>query len=455
MQQNVQRRSGRSLRGRTLYIPRMGYESARLIAATFQSLGIDSKLLPDPGPRTIELGKRHTSGDECYPQQVTLGGCLQVLEQNGVDPAKVAFLMPTSGGPCRFGQYAPFLEKVLKEIGCSDVLIFTPTCDDNYAEFSKEHGGFKRIGWRAAVAGDILRKLLLKTRPYETVKGTSDQVYAESLDDLCATLSARSDSHKEHLENLLAALERTRQRFRTIPARYDAPKPLIGMVGEIYCRLDNFANDEIIRIIERHGGEVWISDISEWIWFTDFLHQIKLKEQGNRSFWKILSEKLKNYIQRRDEHALIKIFADDFEGYEESENIEEILKHSLPYLPFYGSIGEMTLSVGRSIYLYEKGADGIVDVSPFSCMNGIVSESVYPSVSKEHDDIPIRVLYFDGTQCDWDRDIGIFIELAKSYQRRKKKRRNLPSHFYGKNESPNLQTSNQEMILSNGVAERL
>ena len=80
----------------------------------------------------------------------------------------------------------------------------------------------------------------------------------------------------------------------------------------------------------------------------------------------------------------------------------------------------MVLSTGGAICLYHQGADGIVDISPFTCMNGIVTEAIYPRVSRDHDNIPIRVFYFDGTHSDLDRDVGIFLELAKTYKRRKK-----------------------------------
>ena len=70
---------------------------------------------------------------------------------------------------------------------------------------------------------------------------------------------------------------------------------------------------------------------------------------------------------------------------------------AIPTCPQEGSLGEMVLSTGGAIYLYHQGADGIVDISPFTCMNGIVTEAVYPRVSREHDNIPIRVFYFDGT----------------------------------------------------------
>jgi len=89
----------------------------------------------------------------------------------------------------------------------------------------------------------------------------------------------------------------------------------------------------------------------------------------------------------------------------------------------------MVLSVGKAGYLHAKGADGVIDISPFSCMNGIVSEAVYPEVAKDHDGIPIRNFYFDGTQVDLEQQIGIFLELARSYQARKKIERRYPPYF--------------------------
>ena len=62
-------------------------------------------------------------------------------------------------------------------------------------------------------------------------------------------------------------------------------------------------------------------------------------------------------------------------------------------------------------------------------MNGIIAEAVYPRVSTDHDSIPIRNFYFDGTAQDLDRDLGIFIELAKGYKSRKKTKRVLPRYF--------------------------
>jgi len=118
-----------------------------------------------------------------------------------------------------------------------------------------------------------------------------------------------------------------------------------------------------------------------------------------------------------------------FKGCEEPNDIGHLLEPGTPYLPYWGSLGEMALNAGGAVHLYEKGADGVVDISPFTCMNGIVSEAVYPKISEDHDGIPIRVFYFDETEADYDRDAEIFLELATTYKKRKKIPRVYPDHF--------------------------
>ena len=183
------------------------------------------------------------------------------------------------------------------------------------------------------------------------------------------------------------------------------------------------------RRIERQGGECWLSDIAEWVWYTNWSQEETIKVEKGRLNLDFVKLKLKTHVQRKYEHALLAPVAKDFVGYEEPHDVREVLAASEPYLPSEGSLGEMVLSVGKAIYLYGKGADGIIDISPFTCMNGIISESVYPAVSAAHDNLPIRVCYFDGTNTKIDRDLEIFLDLARAYQKRKRKPRIYPAFF--------------------------
>jgi len=415
------------LEGRKLYLPQMPYGGTYMLAASIRSIGFDAWPVSDSDERTLDLGGRLTSGDECYPQKIVLGDLLRIIEDEGRD--KVAYLMPSANGPCRFGQYLHLIRTKLDELGYNDVPVISITSNDGYSSIGDYSQNLVRTAWRAVLAQDILMKLLLKTRPYERVKGSADRIYHESLVEVGDAVSLVGVPDKERMEAILPAMVRARDKFRALPADYDAERPLVGVVGEIFCRQNTFSNFDLIRVVEEQGGECWLSDIGEWVWYTDDEQRRRLTEQGKRFGKDNAIRYIKSKFMRHDEHMLYGPFADDFVGYEEPHHVRDVLEMSKPYLPYSGALGEMVLSSGKSIYMFEKGADGIIDISPFTCMNGIVTEAVYPSLSHDLDDMPIRVFYFDGTQGDLERDVGIFIELARTYQRRKQKARRFPAYF--------------------------
>jgi predicted nucleotide-binding protein (sugar kinase/HSP70/actin superfamily) len=415
------------LEGRRLYLPQMPYGGSYLLAAAIRSIGFDAWPTSDSDERTLELGGRITSGDECYPQKITIGDFLRIIEDEGRE--NVAFLMPTANGPCRFGQYLHLVKAKFAELGYDDVPIISITSSDGYASIGSYSRDLIRTAWRSVLCQDILMKLLLKTRPYEREKGSADAIYLRSLEEVGAAVSQIGVSHKERLAAATLAMTQARDRFRALPAEYERSRPLIGVVGEIFCRQNTFSNADLIRVVEEQGGECWLSDVGEWVWYTDDEQRRRLIEQGRRFGKDNAARFLKSRIMRSDEHALYAPFADDFVGYEEPVGVGEVLEMSFPYLPYTGALGEMVLSSGKAVYLYEKGADGIIDISPFTCMNGIVTEAIYPSLQKDLDNMPIRTFYFDGTQGDLERDVGIFLELAGTYRRRKKKLRRYPSYF--------------------------
>jgi len=427
---HVRRRIGpdHPLAGKRVYIPNMPEGSSEAFAHVFRWLGIEADRTPPSNARTRELGSKYTNGDECYPAIITVGDFLRIVEEPGFDPARAVFFMPAAEGPCRFGQYAPFLKKVLREAGYGDVQILSPSSQNGYNDLGNIAGAFLRAGWRALVCGDILHRALLKTRPYETIPGAADQAFEESLRDLCQTLETSCGDTGCQLRSLVESMTRARERFRRVPAHYDPEVPLIGVVGEIFCRLNTFSNEDLVRKLEGYGAECWLSHIAEWVEYTNAEQQRKLRLVRKSFSTAMLGAKIRSRIQKADEHALFAPFHEDFCGYEEPP-VEEVLELAWPYLPARGVEGEMVLSVGKSAYLAQHGADGIIDISPFTCMNGIVSEAVYPKLSKDYGGIPIRNFYFDGTQSDLDRDLGIYLELARSYREKKTYKRAYPAYF--------------------------
>jgi predicted nucleotide-binding protein (sugar kinase/HSP70/actin superfamily) len=420
---------GNGLKTRRIYLSRMTDCGTEVLAAAFRSAGLHAEVLPASDARSLELGGRHLGGEECLPAKVTLGDYLKVVEAPGFDPYRTAFMMPTTEGPCRFGQYAPYIRKVLRDLGYPEVLVVSPTSGDGYQETELAGRRLVRSAWRAVVVSDILRKLLLRTRPYERVSGDAEAAYRLSLAELCAALEAPARRPGEQRRALRDALTATRDRFRAVPARYERGRLLIGIQGEIFCRMNEFSNEDLVRRLEACGAEAWLSDISEWVWYCNIEQEGWLRHLGRGFSLPMLAARIRDRIQRADEAALRAPFDDDFEGYEEPAAFDEVLHAGRPYLPFLGASGEMILSAGKVDHFFQRGADGVIDISPFSCMNGIVSEALYPRQSRDHAGIPIKSFYFDGTHRDLTDELEIFLELARAYQQTKPHPRRYPACF--------------------------
>ncbi|MFH1223258.1 MAG: CoA activase, partial [Pseudomonadota bacterium] len=126
-----------SLEGKNLHVPGMDYAASRLLCSAFKAFGINAIPNLHSDSRTMELGAKYTSGEECLPEKVTIGDFMKVVLSNDFNPDDTYFFMPISNGPCRFGQYAPYFKLTLQKHGFGNVNIFSPTGEDGYSALGK------------------------------------------------------------------------------------------------------------------------------------------------------------------------------------------------------------------------------------------------------------------------------------------------------------------------------
>ncbi len=60
--------------------------------------------------------------------------------------------------------------------------------------------------------------------------------------------------------------------------------------------------------------------------------------------------------------------------------------------------GEAILSIGKSRDFVRKGACGLVNIMPFTCMPGTVVNSLFKRFREDHDNIPFLNLAYDGQE---------------------------------------------------------
>ncbi|HNS15477.1 MAG TPA: acyl-CoA dehydratase activase [Syntrophorhabdaceae bacterium] len=368
---------------RKVFIPYMS-DHAVTLAGAFRACGLDAEVMEESDERTVNIGRKFTTGKECYPCILTTGDMVKTVQRESFEPEKSAFFMPSGSGPCRFGQYHRFHRMVLDELGYGDIPIYAPNQDDSfYKELNIVGGKFSRLGWRAFVAADLLIKMLHETRPYEVNEGETEQIYRQAI--LNATKSIERGS-----EDIGRVLDEELQKFLNVK-KENKKRPLVGIVGEIYIRSNRFSNDSLVKRVEKMGGEVWLAPGSEWIAYVNQMS--KKKSVKNNSVSNFITILLTQYIQHKDEHMMEKIFEGHLK-YGKEPKVRKILEKASPYI-HESFEGEAILSVGKSIDFIEKGTSGIINAMPFTCMPGTISSAIMRLIQNRYN-IPVINIAYDG-----------------------------------------------------------
>ena len=401
--------------GKVMYIPPMEPWGARFFAAAFRNFGYDARALTEDAS-TLAMGMKHTGGGECVPCPSTTGALLSAMERDGVDPDKVIFFMPTACGPCRFGQYAKLNRMIFAKKKWDNVQIMSPSAENAYEGLDQNA---RILLYHALIVSDIMRKLTHHVRPYEIDKGSVDNLienYTRMLED------AFTAGDRKKIENLVQA---TSRQLAALP-KFEAPRPLVGVVGEIYVRCDPFLNNDVCRRIEELGGEAWLAPISEWIFYTNHLRHLLVKEQekGTRA----IIERARIWLEtrlffNRIEHNYYDL-ASDILSERHEHPIDQVLEEGMHYLPWQFE-GEAVLTLGRAaLFVRKDGAKAIVNASPMFCMPGTITTSIFPHLEKELG-VPIICNFYDGSGDPNKSLVPVMHYVTESYrsaQRAEKKK---------------------------------
>lgn len=337
-----------------------------------EDMGFEAIIPASPSPATLDRGVQYAPEFACIPFKTVLGTYLEVLDRG-------AELIITSGGvgPCRAGLYGMMHEKILRSLGYNfDILVFEPPLTDLWSFFIKLRGVLKeaRLSWLSFV--DIIRRAWAKlglldeleqlataVRPYELKRGETTRTFHR-----CLKVVDRARSLKE----INAARKECRQLLKNIP-QDPTRRPLkVGIIGEIYVMLEPFINLEVEKTLGEMGAithrSIYLAQYTQ----TDVL----------------------------------------------AHGAEDARQAAYPYLnKFLGGHGQN--SVGETIIYAKNGFDGVVHVSPFTCIPEIVAKSILPRVSRDFG-IPVLSLTIDEQtgRAGVETRLEAFIDLLR--QRREK-----------------------------------
>jgi predicted nucleotide-binding protein (sugar kinase/HSP70/actin superfamily) len=384
-------------RKETLLVPWLG-PNAAVLAAAMRGIGIASEALPAPGVEALRLGRRYTSGKECLPMCLTLGTLLKRLESEKDDSQRFAFIMPRTQGPCRLGAYHLLDQVILKRADLKHrVRIWAPS---ETVLFCAMQPGFAMLAFSGFAASDTLLAALLDTRPVETKPGASNAIYEryhKELVDLIESAAGRDLSLVPALWNIAngklngvcSLLRRASVEFAGI--RGFASKPTVLLVGEIYVRCVEFANDFIIDKLEQRGLKVRLSPVTEYF---EYLNHWSNHQPGGGS----LHRRLNSYVQLRIHDLTWEAMAEKL-GWPSRPRVQESLHASRRFLR-EDLEGEAILTLGASVHLWDQGLiDAVVSVGPLECLPNKIAEAQFYHVAEEKGLLNIT-LSLNGEPCN-------------------------------------------------------
>jgi activator of 2-hydroxyglutaryl-CoA dehydratase/predicted nucleotide-binding protein (sugar kinase/HSP70/actin superfamily) len=394
-------------------VPRMGPGNEAL-AAALRGVGLRAEALPMPDQETLELGRRHTSGKECFPMVITLGSLLKRVLYETDLAQQFSFFMPTANGPCRFGSYATLDRIVIERLGWKDRVTLWAPVDEDY--FESVPDGFAALVYAALCASDVLLESLFHTRPVERRKGEAERIWRYYMDELNALLEKRAAGNLSagatlaevaggQIYGVVELLRRASKAFAEIMDDRDMPEVLV--VGEIYVRSDSFSNNFVIDKLEARGIRCRFAAMNEWLEYTDYQDNIKTK----------IPDVVKAYLQASIQHQVYMAGALVM-GWPKRTTIQDQLLAAKPYIREQLS-GEAVLTVGGPVHEWRAGhIDGVVSVGPLECMPNKIAEAQFFHVA-EREGLQTLTLYLNGDPIDPEILDNFAYEMHAQHARRK------------------------------------
>ncbi|MDR2164590.1 MAG: 2-hydroxyacyl-CoA dehydratase [Zoogloeaceae bacterium] len=367
----------REMRGEyTILAPQMSPMHFQFMESAFRANGYKLKVLEDIGPQTIDHGLRFVNNDACYPSIIVVGQLVEALKSGEYDPAKTAVMISQTGGGCRATNYIGYLRKALADSGFSEV----PVISLNAVGMEKNEG-FKlslpllhRL-MMCIVYGDLLMQVLFRTRPYEKQPGSATALY-ESWVARCKEAVFAGD-FRTFKKNVRAIV----RDFDTLEIG-ERDRPPVGIVGEILVKFHPGANNDIVQVIEREGGEAVMPGLMDFLLYCaydyDYNHQYLSRSKlaaiaGNAAI------KAMDFYRKEMRKAL-----SESERFVPPPTIDALAFGAAPFLSRGNQTGEGWFLTAEMVELIEVGVHNILCMQPFACMpNHITGKGVIKAL-KDH-----------------------------------------------------------------------
>lgn len=371
----------------TILFPDMSMNHWPMLEALMESEGYNAVYLRDSNDDTVETGLKYVNNDACYPAIIVIGQLIHALKSGNYDLDNTSVVITQTGGGCRATNYIGLIRKALKDAGFGN----TPVISLNFSGLEKEQAFKLSVPLlnkllQAIVYGDLLAKLLYATRPYEVVKGETDELFDKWMNRCCKLV--RKGNLSEFKKNIKYIISD----FSLVDVEL-TNKPKVGIVGEILIKYHTFGNDNLVKKLEEEGSEVFVPDLMGFVKYCAYngLINDKLFKTGKmRAFiYKQALNIFDMYEKPVRKHLKGTRYRMPCDIYELADNVNDILSVG-------NQTGEGWFLTAEMVELIKEGVSNVVCVQPFACLpNHVVGKAVIKRIRSKYKNANIIAIDYD------------------------------------------------------------
>ena len=372
----------------TLLVPQMSPIHFQYLEVALRESGYNAVVIPTVDKAAVDEGLKYVNNDACYPTLVTLGKMISALKSGEYDLDRTALIMSQTGGGCRASNYIALLRKALKDLGMEQI----PVVSFNMVGL-EANPGFKidiDMGKRlimAAVYGDLFQRLLYATRPYEDVPGSAEGImkkYEEAIFQNCK--DGKLSTYKKLIPQIVAE-------YDTLPLK-NVKKAKVGVVGEILVKYHPDANNNIVDIIEKEGGEAVVLDLIDFFLYGMYSKKFNYEKlSGSYKQYKVneLGITLIEWFRKPLRKALRQS-----KRFNEPSYIQHTAEEASQIVSIGNQCGEGWLLTGEMIELIKSGATNIACLQPFACLpNHVTGKGMMKAIRERFPEANIVAIDYD------------------------------------------------------------
>ena len=372
----------------TILAPQMSPIHFRILQHAFEYSGFNFVILPDVDTKAVDTGLQYVNNDACYPSIIVAGQMIAALKSGEYDLDKVALLITQTGGGCRATNYIGFIRRALSDIGWGHIPVVSLS-----AQSLEKNPGFKlspallHRAMMALMIGDLLMRVLYRTRPYEAVQGSANELYEKFNTKAIAQIKSLSIGGYHRLIRDIV------REFDALPLR-DVRKPRVGVVGEILVKFHPTANNDIFGTIEREGAECVVPDLADFLFYSFINGVYKYKKlafpkSAERNahllvwFLELYRAEIKKSLTKS------RRFTPPESIYKLQEGVDDIVQLG-------NMTGEGWFLTAEMIELIHEGAPSIACVQPFACLpNHVTGKGMIKELRRRFPGSNIAAIDFD------------------------------------------------------------